>query len=84
MGVTMKSHECQGNLPRVWRLVLALIEWDESAYRLTMGEIRDCTDCLADALSIVLPMLGGRCVLDSGGRDKAADVVAEEIERMLS
>ena len=77
MEVEMKA---QDKWPRHWRLILALAEHDEDAYRRTWNEIRDCNDCLRDALEIALRHCAAHLVDKAGGLSKAADLAASEIE----
>lgn len=78
----MKPHVCDGNnWPRLWRMILALSERDEDAYQRVMSEIRNCPDCLVDALTHAVRAWAADTMLRAGGLDKAADMAAEEIAR---
>ncbi|MDT5260919.1 MAG: hypothetical protein QOD10_5999 [Mycobacterium sp.] len=77
------KHTCSDNWVGVHRMVLALIQWDEPAYRYAMAELGRCPDCLGNALAIVLHMHSNNYALHAGGLDKAADYLTDELERLL-
>jgi hypothetical protein len=79
----MKPHECQNNWPRIYQLMLSLVLWDDIGYKYIMAEIQDCKICLKNALEIVLYLHVNGYALHSGGLDRAADHLTDELERLL-
>ena len=79
----MKPHVYGDNWTRVHRMMLALIQWDEDSYRFVMSELGDCPRCLRDALHSAIHLHANNFALQAGGLDKAADVVAGELERLI-
>ena len=79
----MKPHECQDNWPRVYQLMLSLVLWDDVGYKYIMSEIQDCPRCLKGTLEIVIYLHVNNFALHAGGLDRAADHLADELERIL-
>ncbi len=67
----------------VQRLVYDLLADDLDAYRLTVDEMDDCTQCLRAALYTVTRHWAGMLALQSGGRDKAAEELLKQLGRVL-
>jgi hypothetical protein len=79
----MKPHTCSDNWIRVHRMMLALVRWDDEAYKLVMAELGDCPSCLRGALATVLHQHTNNYALQAGSLDKAADYLVGELERLL-
>lgn len=76
-------HVCSDSWTRIYRMMLALTLWDDTAYKLVTAELGDCPSCLKNALATVLHMHTNNYALHAGGLDKAADYLVDELERLL-
>jgi hypothetical protein len=82
LGGLMK-HVCSDSWVRVYRMMLALIMWDDESYRYAAAELGDCPFCLKNALGTVLHLHSNNYALQAGGLDRAAEYLTDELQRRL-
>jgi hypothetical protein len=76
-----KAHRCGGAELRVWRMRLAMLEWDEDAWAQVISELGDCPSCLRNAMANALHLHSNDFARNSGGNSRAADLTLREIAR---
>jgi hypothetical protein len=76
-------HFCADAWPRMYRMMLALAERDENAYALVVSELGPCSRCWDELLRLVTGLHTSDSMLRAGGRDKLADVLADEVKELL-
>jgi hypothetical protein len=79
----VQRHSCEASLPRMHRMMLALAERDENAYEIVVSELGDCHECWNNLLRLAVCGHTSNSMLSVGGADKLADVMAEELERLV-
>lgn len=78
-----KKHSCKASEPRLYRAMMALAAEDEDAYTIVVAELGDCFHCWNNLLRLAVCGHATGTMLSVGGKDKLADVMAEELERMV-
>ncbi|ORW29197.1 hypothetical protein AWB91_24550 [Mycobacterium paraense] len=78
-----QKHSCEGIRTRFYRAMLALAERDENAYEMVVSELGDCRECWNNLLRLAICGHATGTMLSVGGFDKMADVMVDELERML-
>jgi len=76
-------HVCANTEVRTARLLLALHVDDETAYRVVVREIGDCTRCWKAVALWATILLAGARLRAAGSKEKAADYVADELSRLI-
>jgi hypothetical protein len=80
---TPKPHRCGGAELRVWRMRLAMLSWDESAWDQVISELGDCPNCLRNAMANALHLHANDFARNSGGNSRAADLTLKEISKAV-
>jgi hypothetical protein len=78
-----KPHRCGGAELRVWRMRLAMLEWNEDAWAQVIAEIGDCPNCLRNAMANALHLHSNDFARNSGGNSRAADLTLKEISKAV-
>jgi hypothetical protein len=80
----MTDHQCGNVEIRASRMVLALLSDDEDAYRFAMHELAGCSRCYQSIAHWCLSLVAGDRAFQAGSRDKAADAVLAELDRVIT
>jgi hypothetical protein len=76
-------HRCGGAELRVWRMRLAMLSWDESAWDQIISELGDCPNCLRNAMANALHLHANDFARNAGGNSRAADLTLREISKAV-
>lgn len=78
------KHTCGGTEMRTSRVLLALLSDDSVSYRVVVDEVGTCVHCWTAICHWLLALVAGRDALQAGSVEAAADLVLQDIDRVLT
>ena len=82
-GAPMKPHVCQSHPPKVWRMILAKLAYDDDGYRLVRDELGDCLQCWKLVADMAMSVAASGLFLQAMGLDKAIASAEKQIKQEL-
>jgi hypothetical protein len=77
------THEHKDSGVRVQRLPMAMLSWDDDAYRPVSAEIGDRVFCLRNAVNTLIHLQANSLVLHAQGTEDAIGALAAALEREI-
>jgi hypothetical protein len=79
--VPVSTHECADSFLRVWRMRLALLDQNTTAYDEVLAELGRCPHCLRNAMNTAVNLHTNDYSMKAGSVAKAADLTLKQIAR---